>query len=80
MKRASLLRHLSEERFKTALKAQIGQVKKVLPLTHKKSIGLSRDYWTVILPETHSVDFTGEVSLPVHSIDEKRGYLIGSAN
>ena len=80
MKRASLLRHLSEERFKTNLKAQIGQIKKVLPLTHKESIGLSRDYWTMLLPKKHSVDPTEEVSVPVYSIDEKRGYLIGSAN
>ena len=55
IKRASLLRHLSETRFKSSLRAQIGTVKKVLPLKHKAHTGLSRDYWTVFLDQNGSM-------------------------
>jgi len=47
LKRASLLRHLSEGRFKTEIKKQIGQIKYVLPLKSLSFTGISRDYWTV---------------------------------
>jgi len=59
LKRAALMRHLSESRFQTEIKKQIGTIKKVLPLSVKtnqnhgiKDYGLSRDYWTVQWQET----------------------------
>ncbi len=50
MKRAGLLRNLSENRFKEERRKQIGTIKKTLPLKHKNHISVSRDYWTVLLP------------------------------
>ena len=47
MKRAALLRHLSEDRLKTERRKQIGTVKSVLALKNKDQLGISRDYWTV---------------------------------
>ncbi|MDE0518020.1 MAG: hypothetical protein OXH36_00470, partial [Bdellovibrionales bacterium] len=47
MKRAALLRHLSEERLKKESQKQIGSIKYVLPLRKKEQIGISRDYWKV---------------------------------
>ena len=47
MKRAALLRHLSENRLKLERRKQIGTIKSVLPLKKNNQVGISRDYWTV---------------------------------
>lgn len=47
MKRAALLRHLSENRLKLERRKQIGTIKSVLPLKKNDQMGISRDYWTV---------------------------------
>ena len=78
MKRAELLRHLSHTRFKEALISQKGTVHKVLPLQHKKNRGLSRNYWTVCLPDnTGPVNKEGELTLQVQTVNEQKGHLIG---
>lgn len=54
MKRAGFLRRLSEDRLNKEKRKQIGTVKAILPLKHKNHFGLSRDYWTVLLPKKES--------------------------
>ncbi len=78
MKRASQLRHLSQARFKEALLSQKGTVQKVLPLQHKERMGLSRNYWNVLLPADRGpVDKAGELTLQIRSIHEQKGHLLG---
>ena len=68
VKRASLLRHLSENRLNEQKKKQIGSVKSVLPLKYKEGMGLSKDYWTVLLS---SDNMQGEeVLVRVNSIEK----------
>ncbi len=82
VKRAGFLRRLSEDRLNKERKKQIGTVKALLPLKHKNHVGISRDYWTVLLSEKASVEYaeinnSGELLVRVHSINPKNQYLVG---
>ncbi|MDE0119274.1 MAG: tRNA (N(6)-L-threonylcarbamoyladenosine(37)-C(2))-methylthiotransferase MtaB [Bdellovibrionales bacterium] len=82
MKRASLLRHLSEERVKKERQKQVGSIKSVLPLRKKEQIGISRDYWTVNWSDADFVKINRNGTSPefrmyVRSVNEKNGYLKG---
>ena len=50
VKRASLLRHLSDFRYEQEMGRQVKKVKKVLLFETNNQKGLSRDYWKVKLP------------------------------
>ena len=72
LKRSSFLRRLSQDRYKQESLEQIGRIKKVLPL--KKGLGLSRDYWPVVLTQEGLED---EVLFKVQSLDKESGRLKG---
>ena len=77
VKRAALLRHLSESRYKTELEKQVGQLKKVLPLKDNAGFGLSRDYWVVdcsgIKKSNHQ-----EVTVKIGSVNADRNCLVSA--
>ena len=74
MKRAALLRHLSESRYQLETQKQMGSVKKILPLK-KSGVGLSRDYWVVHCSKlNHST--AQEMSVKVNSVNLDKGVLI----
>ena len=90
MKRASLIRRLSDDRLRQEQKKQVGKVKQVLPF--KSSKGISRDYWTVKWLDTekmfNTVNKSGlnekdkkhlhvEIPVRIRMVDEKQGYLVG---
>lgn len=75
MKRAALLRHLSENRYKTEIQKQVGSVKKVLPLKNNTGIGLSRDYWVVHYSRSNT-DVNQEMNVKVSSVNLDKGVLI----
>ena len=77
MKRAALIRHLSESRFKEERKKQIGTTKSVLPFRHTEQLGISRDYWTVRWLNKDSRKTGEEVYIQIRSVDENTGYLQG---
>ncbi len=78
MKRAALIRHLSESRFKEERKKQIGTIKSVLPFRKVEQLGISRDYWTVKWLNKRNNKTDEETLVRVHSVDEKTGYLQGA--
>lgn len=94
MKRAALIRHLSESRFKEERRKQIGSIKWVLPFKKMEQTGMSRDYWTVKWPHFDSKknNLNGkklinrsekkysceEICIRIHSVDEKTGCLKGN--
>ena len=90
MKRAALIRHLSENRLKEERRKQIDMVKYVLPLKKEDQIGVSRDYWTVKwfisdhnkkvknkMNGNHKLKQNKELRIRIHSLDEQKGYLQG---
>ena len=66
LKRAALLRHLSEDRYRREAYKQIGLKKNVLPLlfardrTSMQCKGVSRDFWTVEWFSSHKISYTNE--------------------
>ena len=94
MKRAGLLRHLSEDRLKSERSRQIGTIKSVLPLKNKIQEGISRDYWAVkwdfsdlrgrniessIREENRkNMMKNGELSVRIHSTHEQ--FCVGYVN
>ena len=70
-KRAGFLRRLSEDRLNQQRKKQVGAIKAVLPLKYKNHIGLSRDYWTVLLPFLPHFNSNKEIGVRISSVDEK---------
>lgn len=90
MKRAALIRYLSEDRLREERKKQMGSVKYVLPLKKIDQIGISRDYWTVKWLDSdynkkmknnmngnYKLKQNKESCIRIHSIDEQKGYLQG---
>ncbi len=75
MKRAALLRHLSENRYKTEIQKQVGSVKKVLPLKNNAGIGLSRDYWMVDYSKFNK-HINKEITVRINAIDEQKNILL----
>ena len=74
IKRAGLLRHLSDIRFQNEMERQRGTSKKVLIFKHDKSQGLSRDYWKVKLPDSlHK----GEREVFIQDVDKEKNSLKG---
>ena len=51
--RGKRLRLLSDDRVRLKAQAQVGLTKEILPLKNQ-NVGLSRDYWNVLLPESFS--------------------------
>ena len=77
-KRARLMRRLSEDRFSSERKKQIGTLKKILPLKKKDQIGIGRDYWTVKwLGRTINPNIQQELSVRIQSENPKQEYLQG---
>lgn len=68
LKRATFFRQLSQFRFQEELKKQVGTRKQVLLFKKDKGKGLSRDYWSVYIPET---SLSGEVSVFIRGVTEK---------
>ena len=68
VRRAGLLRHLSDLRFEEHLKKQIGSIKKVLIYKTNSKKGMSRDYWEVDLSSSEK---SGEQLVQIHSFDSK---------
>ena len=75
MKRAALLRHLSESRYKLEIQKQVGSVKKVLPLRNNTGVGLSRDYWVVHYSKLNKYT-DQEMSIKVSSVNLDKSVLI----
>jgi len=74
VRRAGLLRHLSDARFDLQLENQIGDYKKVLIYKTNRHKGLSRDYWKVDIP--HFVLQT-ESTFKITGVNNNKGSLIG---
>lgn len=74
IKRAGLLRNLSDSRLKSQLKKQIGTCKQVLLFKKNNTQSLSRDYWRVKIPPSFR---KGEHEVLIEGIDEERGWLKG---
>ena len=72
VKRASLLRHLSDIRFNSHIEKQKGTRKKVLLFKKDNRQSLSRDYWRVKVPPSSRV---GEQEVFIEGIDEKKSWL-----
>lgn len=72
IRRAGLLRHLSDVRFKSHLDKQKGTIKKVLLFKKDNTQGLSRDYWRVQVPPSVR---KGEQEVYIEGLDIKRGWL-----
>ena len=75
MKRAALLRHLSESRYKTEIQKQVGSIKKVLPLKNNAGVGLSQDYWMVDYSKFNR-QFNQEITVKISAIDEQKNILL----
>ncbi len=78
LRRAGLLRHLSDARFDEHLKAQVGTQKQVLLYKTNHQKGLSRDYWKVEIPSS-SVQ-KGEHLLKIQDFNEKTKCLMAAWN
>ena len=72
IKRASLLRHLSDTRFSKHIEKQKQTYKKVLLFKKNNEHSLSRDYWRVQVPPSSR---TGEQEVFIKEIDKKKGWL-----
>ena len=78
--RAKQLRHLSAVRYKREMDKQIGCIKKVLAWKNKPDLGVSRDYWTVRFSQKEKPkNRRSEVVVKIHSVNERRGFLIGES-
>ena len=77
MKRAALIRHLSESRFKEERKKQIGTIKSVLPFKKMEQSGISRDYWRVQWLNKEQYKPGEEICVHIHNVDEQTGNLQG---
>lgn len=72
VRRAGLLRHLSDSRFVTNLNKQVGTTKKVLLFNQNNQDGLSRDYWRVHLEKSTK---NQEQQVVIKSVNKKTGWL-----
>ncbi|MCY4321512.1 MAG: tRNA (N(6)-L-threonylcarbamoyladenosine(37)-C(2))-methylthiotransferase MtaB [Bdellovibrionaceae bacterium] len=72
VRRADILRKLSEERFQEKRKKQIGTYKKVLLFKKNNKTGLSRDYWKIKTPAS---DFKGEKRVFISGLDSNTSSL-----
>ena len=72
IRRAGLLRHLSDVRFNDHLEKQKGTFKKVLLFKKDNRRGLSRDYWRVQIPSSFR---SGEQQVFIEDLDSKKGWL-----
>ncbi len=77
LRRASLLRHLSDVRFDFHLKKQVGTKKQVLLYKTNNQKGLSRDYWKVEIPPS---SLEGEHLLKIKGFNKKTERLIAGWN
>ncbi len=79
MKRAALLRHMSEDRLYKERQQQIGTIQAILPLNKQKNsdylLGISRHYWTVEYPPSKSDK--NELLVAIHSVNKKSNRLTG---
>jgi threonylcarbamoyladenosine tRNA methylthiotransferase MtaB len=73
--RAARLRELSQERWKIKAQAQIGTQKKALQLRSQNgsSIALSRDFWTVEMPQ--NTNLAGESTVLILGVENKEATL-----
>ena len=74
IQRAGLLRHLSETRFNSHIKKQVGTYKNTLLFKKDNRQSLSRDYWRIKVPPSSQ---RGEHKVFIEGIDEKKGWLKG---
>ncbi len=82
VKRASLLRHLSQLRYEKAGFKQTGCVKTVLPLKYRSPAphirqGLSKDFWKIQWKSELPPDYTKEYQVLIHSFDSQKESLLG---
>ena len=75
LRRAALLRHLSQTRYEQEMKKQVGAYKSVLLFKTNNRKGLSRDYWKVDLPSSSR---QGEVLVSIQGVNQKTGSLEGN--
>ena len=73
--RANLLRTLSETRFNSQIKKQIGTHKKTLLFKKDNRQSLSRDYWKIKVPPSSR---KGEHEVLIEGVDEKTNRLKGA--
>ena len=74
LRRAGLLRHLSETRYERELKRQQGTEKQVLLFKTNNQKGLSRDYWKTLLPSSAR---QGEHRVLIKGVQKETGALLG---